>query len=114
MRPISPLGRLFEKAPGVAAVPALVHTPVPGPPSTSRQSERCFSYIAAYSVSGSFAVDHQVDGAGAVVDVEDLFPGLAPPSLRTEHAALFVAREQVPHRRHPDGVRIGGVHDDAG
>jgi hypothetical protein len=57
-------------------------------------------------------VDHQIDRAGAIVDVEHFLPGL-PAVARAEDAALLVAREQMPHCGDINGLRVGGMNDDA-
>ena len=58
------------------------------------------------------AVDHEIDRADAVVDVEHFLPRLAAVD-RAEHAALVVPREEMSHRRDVDDVRIRRVDDDA-
>ena len=76
------------------------------------QGRRSLSYIAAYSVAGVLRLMTRSIGADAVVDVEDLLPRLAAVD-RPEDAALLVPREQVPHRRDVDDVRLRRVNDDA-
>ena len=78
--------------------------PLSGPLSTICHGQRSLSYIAAYSIVGVLPVDHEIDRADAVVDVQDLLPGLAAVH-RPEDAALSVRREQMPHRRDVDDVR---------
>src|SRR5215471_4597553 len=57
-------------------------------------------------------VDNEIDGASAIVDVEDLLPGLA--AVRSfEDPALSVGRGEMAKGRDPDGVGPRRMDDNA-
>ncbi len=85
-----------------AALSALQEFPRPSLHVVHRRVERV----------GALAVEHEVDGAGPIVEVEDLLPGLSAVG-RLEHAALLVGRPEAAHRRDVDDVGVGGMDDDA-
>src|SRR5262247_2603295 len=55
------------------------------------------------------AIEHQVDRAGSVVEVEDLLPGGAAVSA-LEDAALFIGGEQMAHSGHVHYLWISRVN----
>jgi hypothetical protein len=111
IRPRSPFGRPSFALPVVAAVV--------GDPDAGAGAAGVEVIGVAVERPGSsddfiwvVRVDDHIGDAGAVVDVEDLLPGLTAVH-RAEYAALFVGEPHIAHRAGVDDVGVGGVDNHA-
>ena len=100
----------LELAPGIATIGGAVHAAL-GAAGEQRPGFALAAPGAGVQDTGVGRVHRQVDHAGALVQIQDLLPGVAAVA-RAEDTPFGVRAEGVAERGDPGGVGIARVHQD--